>query len=376
MHQDIRFCTSRDGIRVACATSGSGPPLVRAAHWLTHLEHDAASPVWRHWLRALSQDHTLVRYDLRGCGLSDRDAADLSFDAFVGDLESVVDGLGLERFALLGPSQGAAVAIAYAARHPGRVTRLVLYGGYARGRYRRGDDAGQRAEADLLLGVGRVGWSRENPAFRQVFATLFRPDATPGEMQSFAELQRLSASTDTAAKVREAFYGVDVSDAARRVQAPTLVLHARHDAMVPFEEARHVAALIPRARLLTLDSRNHLLREDEPAWRELTGALGRFLEPDVASPPPLLTGDPTRPGSAPRSPALSRREREVLECMARGLSNAEIAATLGVTPKTLEKHVTSIFRKLEVTSRARAIVRAREAGFGASGAVRPAPPAR
>lgn len=364
MHQEIRFCTARDGVRVACATSGSGPPLVRAAHWLTHLEHDHASPVWCHWLHELSREHTLVRYDLRGCGLSDRDTVDLSFSAFVGDLESVVDGLGLDRFVLLGPSQGAAVAIAYAARHPGRVTKLVLYGGYGRGRYRRAGDAEQRAEADLLLDVGRVGWSRENPAFRQLFATLFRPDATPDEMRSFAELQRLTASAETSARVRESFYAVDVSDAAARVQAPTLVIHARDDAMVPFEEARHLAALIPHARLVGLDSRNHLLRDDEPAWPAFTAALRRFL---------ATTPAPRRAATSPRAAAndaglltLSPREREVLECMARGLSNGEIAASLGISPKTLEKHVTSIFRKLGVTSRARAIVRARDGGVGAA----------
>lgn len=374
MHQDIRFCTAPDGARLAYATTGAGPPLVRAPHWVTHLERDTASPIWRHWIRDLSRDNALTRFDLRGCGLSDRAVGDVSLDAFVGDLEAVVDALGLRRFALLGPSQGAAVAVAYAARHPERVSRLVLYGGYARGRYHRGADAGLRAEADVLMGVVRVGWGRENPAFRQVFSTLFLPDGSPEELRSLSDLQRDSVSPEMAVRIREAFYGVDVSDLAARVRAPTLILHAGHDASVPLDEARHLATLIRGARLVLLESRNHLLREAEPAWPRFVDAVRRFLGAPGAE---VAAADDVErdargsdAGVVQHAPArsdrlgLTAREREVVELIAQGRSNPEIAARLHISPKTLEKHVSSIFRRLAVRTRAQAIVRARAAGFG------------
>jgi pimeloyl-ACP methyl ester carboxylesterase/DNA-binding winged helix-turn-helix (wHTH) protein len=269
--QRIRFCTADDEARIAYATSGAGPPLVKPANWMTHLEFDWESPVWRHWLRELSREHTLVRYDERGSGLSDRVVDDLSFDAWVRDLETVVDAMGLERFPMLGISQGCAVAIAYAVRHPERVTKLVLYGGYAEGAYKRARTPEELAEADLVMRQLPLGWGRDNPAFRLFFAARFIPDGSAEQMRWFSELQRISTSPEIAARLRETAANIDVTPLAPLVRAPTLVLHADGDAAIPFDQGRLLAALVPEARFVSLESRNHILLEDEPAW-------GRFCE--------------------------------------------------------------------------------------------------
>jgi pimeloyl-ACP methyl ester carboxylesterase/DNA-binding winged helix-turn-helix (wHTH) protein len=269
--QVIRFCTTVDGVRLAYATIGHGPPLVRAAHWITHLDFDWNSPVWRHWLEGLAVGRTLVRYDERGCGLSDHDVDEWSLDAFVRDLEAVVDELGLERFPLIGVSQGGPVAIAYTDRHPERVSRLVLIGAYALGRRRRARTDEERREADLQIEVARVGWGRDDPTFRRFFTSSFIPDAPPELWDAFAELLRRTTPAENAARLLETWAEIDVTDAARRITAPTLILHARDELRVPFEQARQLAALIPGSRLVPLDSRDHLLRADDPAW-------GRFLE--------------------------------------------------------------------------------------------------
>jgi pimeloyl-ACP methyl ester carboxylesterase len=269
--QTIRFCTSADGARIAYATAGQGPPLVKAANWLNHLEFDWNSPVWRHWLRELGRDHTLVRYDERGCGLSDWSAGEMSVDAWVRDLEAVVDSLELERFPLLGISQGAPIAIAYAVRHPERVSHLLLYGGYLRGRLHRGLSPKDMDERDLMIRMVRVGWGQDHPAFRQVFTTLFIPDADREQIAWFNELQRVSATPENAARMLESFDRIDVRALAPQVQVPTLVLHAKGDLRVPFAEGRLIATSIPGARFVPLESRNHLLLESEPAWT-------RFLE--------------------------------------------------------------------------------------------------
>jgi pimeloyl-ACP methyl ester carboxylesterase/DNA-binding winged helix-turn-helix (wHTH) protein len=276
--QRIRFCTAPDGVRIAYATSGSGPPLVKPANWLTHLEFDWESPVWSPWLRELSRGHTLIRYDERGSGLSDRDVAELSFDAWVRDLETIADELALERFPLLGISQGCAVAVAYAAAHPERVSRLVLYGGYVRGRFRRKQTPEQLAEAKLVMQALPLGWGRDNPAFRQFFATIFLPEGTPEQHRWFGELQRTTTSPETAVRLRTAAGEIDVSGLAPRVRAPTLVLHATGDAAVPFNEGRELAALVPGARFVPLDSRNHILLEDEPAWARFVQEVRSFLD--------------------------------------------------------------------------------------------------
>ena len=273
LDQEIRFCTASDGVRLAYASVGSGPPLVKAANWLSHLDHDWESPVWRHVLHALSANHRLVRYDKRGNGLSDWDAEDISFEAFVRDLETVVDVAGLDRFALLGISQGCAVSIAYAVRHPERVTNLVLYGGYAVGWRSREDNEIHEA----LLTLVRTGWGKENPAFRQVFTSRFIPGGSEKQMRWFNELQQVTTSADNAIRILETFGAIDVRHLLAKVDVPTLVLHCREDAVVAFELGSDLAKGIPGARLVPLEGRNHLILEDEPAWPKFLTETRRFL---------------------------------------------------------------------------------------------------
>jgi pimeloyl-ACP methyl ester carboxylesterase/DNA-binding CsgD family transcriptional regulator len=354
--QQIRFCTSGDGVRVAYATVGSGPPLVKVANWLTHLEFDWTSPVWRHWLEELSRDRTLVRYDERGCGLSDWNAADLSFEGCVRDLEAVVDAAGLERFALFGMSQGGAAAIAYAARHPERVTHLALCGAFTRGRAVWASTQGQVEENEMMIRLAEGGWERENPAFRQMYASQFLPDGSAEQHRSFTDLMRVTTSAANAGRLLRAFSVIDIVELAKTVKCPTLVLHARDDGRIPFDEGRLVASLIADARFVSLESRNHILLEPEPAWAQLTAELRAFLPAG---------------GPAPEEGAfaqLSSREREVLALIAEGLDNQQIAARLFRSEKTVRNHINSIFGKLDVHSRAQAIVLARDAGLGHGGA--------
>lgn len=356
MDQTIRFCTAADGVRIAYATSGSGPPLVKAANYLTHLEHDWNGPVWRHWLNELSQHHTLVRYDERGCGLSDWDVANYSIDAWVKDIESVVDALGLERFPLLGISQGASVSIAYAVKHPEKVTHLILFAGYARGRFNRNLTAEEMLQAETMINVIRVGWGMENPAFRQLFSTMLMPDGTQAQHDWLNELARLSSSPENTAVMERAFYQIDVTDLARQVTTPTLVLHPRLDASIPLEEGLLLAALIPDTRFVLLESRNHILMENEPAWTRFLAEVHAFL--GIIGPG---SGDVDPHKSFPE---LTVRELEVLRLLAVGASNEAIAAQMVIAPKTVRNYVTRIYNKLDVDSRARAIILAREAGLG------------
>jgi len=345
-HQKIRFCTAPDGIRIAIATIGSGPPLVRAAHWLSHVEHDLDSPVWRPWLLELSRHHTYIRYDQRGCGLSDREVADFSLEAWVGDLEAVVEYLGLRRFPLIGMSQGGAVAVSYAVRHPDKVSHLVLAGAYARGALRRAATANSRLEAKTLVNLIRVGWGRDNPAFRQVFTNQFIPGGTPAQHEWWNELERLTASAENAARTLEAFHQVDVTELATQLRVPTLVLHARGDARVPFDEGRRLAAMIPGARFVPLDSVNHVLLDTEPAWADFLAEVRGFLGRSLAH---------GTDGAASEA-ALTPAERDVLLLIAQGLDNRAIAQQLRKSEKTVRNQVSNIFDKLGVRTRAEAIV--------------------
>jgi pimeloyl-ACP methyl ester carboxylesterase/DNA-binding winged helix-turn-helix (wHTH) protein len=275
--QSIAFTRAADGIRLAYAVSGDGPPLVRAANWMTHLGYDIESPVWCHWVRDLSIGHTFIRYDERGCGLSDWEAGAFTFDDWVADLESVVEALGLQRFPLLGVSQGGAVAVAYAAKHPERVSKLVLCGAYARGRAVRAVGEQEKRAAALDLDLARVGWGRDDPAFRQVFAAQFLPDGSRADWAAFDQLQRRTTSPENAVRFLEQFATIDVREQARDVACPTLILHSREDHRVPMQSGQELAALIPDAKLVALDSKNHLLAADEPAWRVFRDEVARFL---------------------------------------------------------------------------------------------------
>ena len=275
--QHIAFCRAADGVRLAYAVAGEGPPLVRAANWMTHLGYDIESPVWKHWVRDLSLNHRFIRYDERGCGLSDWDATDFTFNDWVTDLESVVEALGLERFPLLGVSQGGAVAVAYAARHPERVSRLVLCSAYARGRAVRAVGEDEKRAAALDLDLARVGWGRDDPAFRQVFAAQFLPDGTRADWAAFDQLQRRTTSPDNAVRFLEEFARIDVRDLAREVTCPTLIMHSRDDHRVPMRFGEELATLIPDSRLVALSSNNHLLTATEPAWQVFRSEVDAFL---------------------------------------------------------------------------------------------------
>ncbi|WP_235009649.1 alpha/beta fold hydrolase [Mycobacterium sp. 3519A] len=275
--QQIAFCRAADGVRLAYAVAGEGPPLVRAANWMTHLGYDIESPVWKHWVCELSSRYRFIRYDERGCGLSDWDAADFTFDDWVADLESVVESLGLERFPLLGVSQGGAVAVAYAARHPDRVSHLVLCGAYARGRAVRAVSEAEKRAAALDLELARVGWGRDDPAFRQVFAAQFQPDGTRADWAAFDQLQRRTTSPENAVRFLEEFGRIDVRDEAAQLTCPTLIMHSRDDHRVPIQFAEELAALIPDSRLVAMSSNNHLLTADEPAWPPFLAEVDRFL---------------------------------------------------------------------------------------------------
>ncbi len=277
LRQEVHFCTASDGVRIAYAEVGHGPPLIKAGNWLNHLEYDWESPIWSPFLHTLAAEHRLIRYDARGNGLSDWEVKDLSLEAFVRDLESVVEATGLDRFPLLGMSQGCAVSIAYAVRHPERVSHLVLYGGFARGRRKRGSQQ-DIAGGDAIVTLIRQGWGQDNPAFRQMLTSLFMPGATPEQMQSFNDMQRITTSPENAARLRQSVDEIDVTDLLASVNIPTLVLHARNDAMQPFDEGRRLAMGIRGARFVALESRNHMILQNDPVWSRFFDEIENFLK--------------------------------------------------------------------------------------------------
>jgi pimeloyl-ACP methyl ester carboxylesterase/DNA-binding CsgD family transcriptional regulator len=334
-----RFCTSPDGVGLAYAVEGEGPPLVKASNWMTHLDYDRQSPVWRHWVTELSRGHTLVRYDERGCGLSDRQFDGTpTLDTYVADLASVVDAAGLERFALLGLSGGGPTAIEYAAKNPARVTHLVLYGSYARGRYRRGEAAAEqsRVYGDLI----RLGWGGAVPAFRQVFSSMFIPSAGEEQKRWYDDMQQASSTGEMAARIWRSRTQTDVSETARSITQPALVLHARDDRAVPYDEGRRLASLLPDARFVTLETDNHILQDGEPAWGVFVAEVRTFLG-----------GDERSRAEAADLSELSDREREVLELVAAGLSNEQIAERLFLSTRTVERHLSNIYGKLNVSGK-------------------------
>jgi len=355
LSQEIRFCTARDGVRIAYATMGKGPPLFWGPHYLSHLEFDLKSPVWLPWLEGLTRHNTLIRYDQRGCGLSERGVTEFDLETYVTDVEAVADAAGLERFTFFGMSQGAAAGILYAARHPERVTHFVVYGGWARGFDHRNPTPEQRRAMRAMVDLVEVGWGSSNPMYRQLFTSLFIPDATPEQAAWFNEQERTCTTPDTAARIINSYAPINVVEWAPRVRCPTLVLHLRDDQRVPFEEGRLIAQLIPGAKLIPLEGRNHVILPGDAALGKVLAEMHAFAR---------ASGGAAEDNDA--FPGLTQRERQVLELLAHGLDNSQIAARLDLSEKTVRNNITPILDKLQVETRAQAIVRAREAGFAAS----------
>lgn len=359
MDQKINFARSSGNHRIAYALSGEGPPLVRVGTWLTHLQHDWNSPIWRHWFEFFSEQHTLVRYDPRGCGLSDRDKPDVTFEGFVNDLEAVIDQLGLETFPLFGMSQGVAVAIEYAARHPERVSQLVLYSGGPIG----WDDGDPESEVvqkwSALEDLIKASWGDDNPAIRSMFVSYFVPGATPEEQRDYTESARKSASREVAGQILRVIGSLNVVDRMQELTMPTQVIQVSEDGMVPPWVTEMMAESIPDAEFVSVDSKNHILRDNEPGWSHFKQAFRGFLgteeKTQVKVSSPTVTADIFG--------ELTERESEILRRMAQGHKNAQIAETLFISEKTVRNHITNIFSKLDVNSRAEAIVLAKDNGL-------------
>jgi pimeloyl-ACP methyl ester carboxylesterase/DNA-binding CsgD family transcriptional regulator len=353
MRQRIHYVTASDGLRLAWADAGSGPVLVKAANWLTHLEDEWESPVWQHWIRLFSEHFRFIRYDERGCGMSEWKTSDLSLDRWVADLDAVIEAAKPDQpVILLGISQGAATCVSYAVRHPERVSKLILYGGYARGWAHR--DEPVRHTYQAMVQLVRTGWGSDNPTFRQLFTSRFIPGGSFEQLQWFNDLCRKTTTGDVAANIMQSRAVIDVRSSLGLVRTPTLVLHARADEVQPIEEGRLLAAGIPGADFVELDSRNHILLEHEPAWRRFCDAVLDFAQVG-----PAATEDSA-------FSALSERERQILTLIADGLSNAEIAGRLAISEKTVRNQTSSIFDKLGVWTRAQAIVFARDRRFTGS----------
>lgn len=353
--QRIRYLRTRDGVQLAWAEAGAGPTLIKAANWMTHLEYEWESPVWRHWIRFFSDHFRFIRHDERGCGMTDWNVGDLSFERWVEDLEALVAVVNpQEPFALLGISQGAATCIDYAVKYPERVSQLLLYGGYARGTYQRGDPDKERFYR-ALIEMARIGWGKNNPAFRQVFTSRFIPGASEEQIGWFNDLCRKTTSPEIAARLLETRAEINVVELLGQVQAPTLVLHSRDDDVIPIAEGHILAAGIPNAQFVELDSQNHILLETEPAWERFCSEVLDFMH----------VKDITR-SEDPAFASLSPREREVLALITEGLGNAEIAERLSISEKTVRNHVSNLFDKLGVWTRAQAMVFAHDHGFAAA----------
>lgn len=349
--REIRFTRSSDGVELAMALYGTGPPLVKAATWLTHIELDLTGPFDRQLIGLFSPPFRYVTYDARGCGLSQRRVDEISFDAWVRDLEAVVDSLGIGSFDLLGASQGAAVAVAYAARHPERVSRLILMGAFATSYFTSGKvDARVTEEAETLLKLVELGWGSGSPAFRQVFVSKFMPDSTTEQRRAFDERQKATASAEVAVRYLRAMFEVDVRALAPQVHCPTLSLHVKGDQMIYFGQGRRLAALIPGARFVPLEGNNHVPFADEPAWPAFVREVNAFLGVE-----------PVNPAGSDRV-ALTARQLEVLHAVALGHTDKQIARDLSLSPRTVEMHVAGAMRALGARTRAEAVHKATELG--------------
>ncbi len=347
--QQVRFAHLASGARVAWAAQGRGPPLLRAAHWMTHVGQDPQSPVWQPWLARLGRDFRLLRYDERGCGLSGPDDTPLCLDTAVEELEAVADDAGLDRLALLGISGGGPAAIAFAARHPARVTHLVLLGAYAQGPLAGQPSVDSRAWVDATARLIELGWGRAGSPVQHFFTSTLIPDGRPEHVQALNEQQRLSCGPARAAALLRARVALDVGDLLHLVQCPTLVLHTQHDATVAVESGRRIAAGIPGARFVELAGRNHIPLDGEPGFEQMCEAMTAFV-------------------LAPASPAeragFTARERDLLHLVAAGRDNLQIGAQMGLADKTVRNALSRLYTKLDVAGRPQAVVRARELGFG------------
>lgn len=357
--QEIRFCESRDGTRIAYATCGAGPPLVWIGHWIRHLNLDWESPVWRPWLRFLTSRFNVLRFDWRGCGLSDREGVSFSLQKNVEDLEAVVESAGFKQFSVLASAAGAMSSIRFAAQNPGRMTHMALLASQTRGHKPRGMAQGftarQAVEQHSHLQLMERLWSEDRPVYGKFYVSVHMPDASPEQQAAQDDLLRKTTTRDNALALLRAFHESDVLDFATKVQCPALVMHARDDAIIPFDEGRRVASLIPGARFIPLESRNHVLLDGEPAWPRFIDAITAFFPVGAAG------------SSAKHDVALTdltRREHQVLDLLAQGLNNSDIAAMLSISEKTVRNQVSAIFGKFGVKSRAQAVARARDAGFG------------
>jgi pimeloyl-ACP methyl ester carboxylesterase/DNA-binding CsgD family transcriptional regulator len=336
--QQVRFCRSADGVRIAYAVHGQGPPLLISTCWLSHLQFDWESPVWRHFLVDLGRFATVIRFDERGHGLSDWDVTDHSLAARLGDLEAVADAAGFDRFALMAMAQGGPVAISYTARHPERVTRFVFYGSYSAAALGLTKD-----ELDLEDAFGqliKVGWARPDSTFRRVFTSLMIPGATEDQMRWLDDLQRVAASASTAYLARQQRFAADADPLLAELRLPTLVLHSLRDRMIGFESARHLSSTIRDARLVPLDSDNHIVLANEAAWPVFVDEVRRFLAADGVPDSPERVED-----------VVSARELDVLRLVAAGRDNDNIAAELHLSTRTVERHLHNIYAKLGLTGR-------------------------
>jgi pimeloyl-ACP methyl ester carboxylesterase len=341
--QDIRFARSFDGVQIAYAVHGSGPPLLVDSCWLSHLQFDWQSPVWRHYLVELGRIATVVRFDERGHGLSDRGVTDHSLEARVADLEAVADDAGLDRFAVLAMAQGGPVAIEYVARHPERVSRLAFYGSYAGA---RAAATAEEIELDAAFtALIRVGWNRPTPEFRRVFTSLMIPGGTEEQMRWIDDLQRMAVDADTAVLARGQRQVTDATPRLSELDLPVLVLHSRGDQMNPFSFSRHLATQIRGARLVALESNNHIVLADELAWPVLLGELTQFLAPEREAAPAV-------PEAPDLATVLSPRELEVLRLAAQGCDNDAIGSALVLSVRTVERHLQNAYGKLGLRGRA------------------------